>query len=267
MVTSSPIGVFDSGIGGLSVWNELVREIPGVPVIYVADSANAPYGTKSKSFITGRSRAITKFLISQGCNLIVVACNTATGAAISTLRKEFDIPFVGVEPAVKPAAMESRTGHIGILATAQTFKGEHFKRSIKLYGGSVEVHERVGTGLVELVESGKVDSPETRALLASYLLPMVEKGIDQLVLGCTHYPFLIPVIREILPTGINVIDPAPAVARQTRKVAEMNGGVNPVAGAADYSFYTTGDPAQLRVAISALTGRDYPVKVSGELSS
>lgn len=267
MVKSASIGVFDSGIGGLSVWNELVKELEGVSMIYVADSGNAPYGTKSKNFIAGRSRAITRFLISRGCNLIVVACNTATGAAISTLRKEFDIPFIGVEPAVKPAAMDSKTGHIGILATAQTFKGEHFKRSIKLYGGSVEVHERVGTGLVELVESGKVDSPETRALLQSYLLPMVEKGIDQLVLGCTHYPFLIPVIREILPAGINVIDPAPAVARQTRKIAEMNGVLSPSAGPIEYSFYTTGDPVQLAAAVASLTGREYTVQVSEELGS
>jgi glutamate racemase len=259
MITSAPIGVFDSGIGGLSVWNELVREIPGESVIYVADSANAPYGTKSRSFITARSSAISNFLIDHGCKIIVVACNTATGAAITALRKEFDIPFIGVEPAVKPAALASMTGHIGVLATAQTFKGEHFKRSIKLYSHTVEVHERAGTGLVELIESGRMDSAETKELLKQYLIPMVEKGIDQLVLGCTHYPFLIPIIREILPAGINVIDPAPAVARQTKKVLEINGGLNGVSAVSRYQFYTTGSPENLSLILNQLTSSDHSV--------
>lgn len=259
MITSAPIGVFDSGIGGLSVWNELVREIPGESVIYVADSANAPYGTKSRSFITARSSAISNFLIDHGCKIIVVACNTATGAAITALRKEFDIPFIGVEPAVKPAALASMTGHIGVLATAQTFKGEHFKRSIKLYSHTVEVHERAGTGLVELIESGRMDSAETKELLKQYLIPMVEKGIDQLVLGCTHYPFLIPIIREILPAGINVIDPAPAVARQTKKVLEINGGLNGVSAVSQYQFYTTGSPENLSLILNQLTSSDHSV--------
>ena len=206
MDTSAPIGVFDSGIGGLSVWKELVSELPNESMIYVADSAHAPYGTKSRSFIIDRSRVITGFLTGRGCKLIVVACNTATGAAITTLRREFNIPFIGVEPAVKPAAMESRTGHIGVLATAQTFRGEHFKRSIGLWAHSVELHVRAGTGLVELIENGMIDSPETRELLIKYLTPMVEAGIDQLVLGCTHYPFLIPIIQEILPAGIRIIE-------------------------------------------------------------
>ncbi len=257
MTASAPIGVFDSGIGGLSVWNELVREVRGESVIYVADSANAPYGTKSRRFITGRSRAISKFLIDLGCKIIVVACNTATGAAITALRNEFDVPFIGVEPAVKPAALASLTGHIGVLATAQTFKGEHFKRSIKLYSHSVEVHERAGTGLVELIESGKTDCPETRALLIKCLAPMVEQGIDQLVLGCTHYPFLIPIIREILPAGITVIDPAPAVARQTNKVLELNGGLNTGTETHFYKFYSTGDPDSLSRMLKKLTGNDY----------
>ncbi len=259
MMKSASIGVFDSGIGGLSVWNELIREIPGESMIYLADSANAPYGTKSRSFIVNRSRAITKFLIAQGCMLIVVACNTATGAAISTLRKEFDIPFIGVEPAVKPAALASKTGHIGVLATAQTFKGEHFKRSIKLYSHSVELHEKAGTGLVELIEGGMIDSPETRELLNGYLQPMVEKGIDQLVLGCTHYPFLIPIIREILPAGITIIDPAPAVARHTRKVLEENHALDSGSDDSEYRFYTTGDPLNLKHFLFQLTGEVYEV--------
>lgn len=259
MDRSAPIGIFDSGIGGLSVWNELVREMPHEKVIYVADSAHAPYGSKSRSYITGRSRAITGFLKSEGCKLVVVACNTATGASISTLRREFDIPFVGVEPAVKPAAMESRSGHVGVLATARTFKGEHFKRSIKLYARSVEIHERVGAGLVELVENGKANSKETEELLSDYLTPMVAQGIDQLVLGCTHYPFLIPVIRKILPAGIRIIDPAPAVASQAKRVLEGLNLLNSGSTDAGYRFFTTGDPAKFGRVLAELTGVQYTV--------
>lgn len=254
MDTSAPIGVFDSGIGGLSVWKELVKELPLESIVYVADSANAPYGTKSKAFITGRSRKIARFLIEQHCKLIVVACNTATGAAISALRREFNVPFVGVEPAVKPAAMASKTGHVGILATARTFRGEHFQRSIGLYGSSVELHVQIGTGLVERVEQGLIQTHETRKLLEDYLLPMVEDGIDQLVLGCTHYPFLISVIQEILPAGITIIDPSPAVARQTRKVLEQNSGLCGSSNVPRYQFCTTGDPAGLLAVSGSLTG-------------
>lgn len=259
MNAAAPIGVYDSGIGGISVWNELIKVVPAESMIYVADSANAPYGTKSASFITDRSRAITRFLIDQECKLIVVACNTATGAAISTLRREFGVPFVGVEPAIKPAALESRTGHIGVLATAQTFKGEHFRRSINQFGQTVEVYGRAGTGLVELIEQGELDSPEIRELLKTYLLPMVDRGIDQLVLGCTHYPFLIPLIRDILPAGIRIIDPAPAVARQTRKVLEMNDGLNMGSDAPVYQFYNTGDPLNLSKILAKLTGSQFNV--------
>jgi glutamate racemase len=265
MDAPEPIGVFDSGIGGLSVWNQLVKEIPDEQIIYVADSANTPYGTKSRAFITRRSREISRFLIGQGCKLIVVACNTATGAAITVLRREFDVPFIGVEPAVKPAARESKTGHIGVLATAQTFKGEHFKRSIGLFSQSVEVHERAGSGLVDLIEKGMLDTPETRELLKRYLSPMIDQGIDQLVLGCTHYPFLIPAIRDILPPGIRIIDPAPAVARQTRRVLEEQNGLNTVLPVIGNRFYTTGDPGILSKMIALLTGEMYPVtRLTGE---
>lgn len=242
MDTAGPIGIFDSGIGGLSVWTEVAKVLPEESLIYVADSAHAPYGIRSRNYITSRSRAIARYLQGEGCKLIVVACNTATGASISTLRREFSIPFIGVEPAVKPAAKNSKTGHIGVLATAQTFNGEHFKRSIQLFARSVELHERAGTGLVELIEQGQIDTPEIRRLLMDYLNPMVGKGIDQLVLGCTHYPFLIPVIQEILPAGIQIINPAPAVARQTRKVLEEQNGLNTSLNVVSYQFYTTGDP-------------------------
>jgi glutamate racemase len=187
-----------------------------------------------------------------------VACNTATGASISTLRREFSIPFIGVEPAVKPAAIASKTGHVGILATAQTFKGEHFRRSIGLYANSVNLHEAAGTGLVELIENGMIDSPESRRLLSQYLMPMVDQGIDQLVLGCTHYPFLIPVIREILPAGIQIIDPAPAVARQTRKVLEQNNYLNS-SGVKRQQFYTSGSIEKFTKALTKLAGGEWAV--------
>ncbi|MFO7617925.1 MAG: glutamate racemase [Bacteroidales bacterium] len=246
------IGVFDSGVGGLSVWRELVRELPAESFVYLADNAHAPYGSKSREFITGRAMEISRFLIEKGAVLIVVACNTATGAAISRLRQEFPIPFVGVEPAVKPAALESATGQIGVLATAQTFNGEHFQRTFRLYSRSVRVHVRAGDGLVELVESGMAHSDEARALLESYLRPMIEVGIDHLVLGCTHYPFLIPVIREILPPGVRIIDPAPAVARQTRRILEISELTEKGDGEIPNRFYTTGDTAPLARMLESL---------------
>lgn len=254
MDKSKPIGVFDSGIGGLTVWRQLADQLPAETLIYLADSAYAPYGRKPRDYIIERARIITRFLLDQGSKLIVVACNTATGAAISVLRKEFTVSFIGVEPAVKPAALESRTGHIGVLATEQTFRSEHFNRTRGLYARSVEVHVRAGNGLVELIENGKAFSAESRALLEKYLEPMVQKGIDQLVLGCTHYPFLIPLIREILPPGIQIIDPAPAVARQTMKVLEENKILAPGNQKPDYLFYTSGDPQNLATTINHLTG-------------
>lgn len=259
MDRSASIGVFDSGIGGLSVWRELAGLLPGESMIYVADSANAPYGTKSRNFIAGRSMEITRFLAGQGCKLIVVACNTATGAAITTLRQEFDLPFIGVEPAIKPAAMDSKTGHIGVLATEQTFNGEHFKRTLGLFASSVEVHEKAGNGLVELIENGLADSQETIDLLIKYLMPMVEQGIDQLVLGCTHYPFVIPIIEKILPPGIRIINPAPAVARQTGKVLKELDGLNPGLEKGHYRFFTTGNPRQFKMVLEQLTGSEFPV--------
>jgi glutamate racemase len=258
MQTSASIGVFDSGIGGLSVWKELVDQLPNESTIYVADSAHAPYGTKTKKYIQDRSRAITRFLLDQDCKLIVVACNTATGAAISKLRKEFEVPFIGVEPAIKPAALASRSGHIGVLATVQTFRGEHFKRTSGLYANQVSVHVQAGTGLVELIEAGKIESEETSTLLHSFLDPMIQSGVDQLVLGCTHYPFLIPVIRKIIPTGMVVIDPAPAVARQTKRVLEHTGLLNNSRVQTGHRFLTTGDPDSMR-AFMARMGWEYPV--------
>ncbi len=228
-------------------------------MIYIADSGFAPYGTQTKHYITTRSRLLTRYLLDQGCKLIVVACNTATGASISTLRKEFPVPFIGVEPAIKPAVLASKSGHIGVLATEQTFKGEHFKRTSERFNGSVQVHVQAGNGLVELIESGRGESEEARILLERYLIPMIRAGVDQLVLGCTHYPFLIPLIKKMIPSGVTVIDPAPAVARQTRKVLEISGGINEGKGQPEYTFFSTGDPGQLETMVKKVAG-NYPVK-------
>jgi glutamate racemase len=260
MNNAAPIGIFDSGIGGLTVWREIAAALPQESLIYIADSGYAPYGSRTKKYITDRSRLLTRFFVDHGCKLIVVACNTATGAAISTLRKEFPVPFIGVEPAIKPAILASHSGHVGVLATEQTFKGEHFKRTSERFNGSAQVHVQAGNGLVELIESGRSESEEARILLERYLAPMILAGVDQLVLGCTHYPFLIPLIRKIVPAGVTIIDPAPAVARQTRKVLETNGGINEGKGQPEYTFLTTGDPGQLITMLKLVAGT-FPVKI------
>ncbi len=256
----SVIGVFDSGVGGLTILRELTRLMPTIEYHYLADSGYAPYGDRSKEYILDRTDRISNFLISQGCHLIVVACNTATGAAISTLRESFKIPFVGVEPAVKPAAMESITGHIGVLATRQTFQGDHFQRTTGSFATHVEVHVQPGDGLVELIESGKSDSQEVNELLRQYLGNLVEKDIDQLVLGCTHYPMLIPQIRRFLPDGITLHDPSPAVARQTLKLLEPMVAGSDVKENQAISFYTTGKPDVLNGMIQQMWGREFPVQ-------
>lgn len=241
MDKNSPIGVFDSGVGGLSVVRQLLTELPQESLIYYADSERAPYGNKKKEEVIRFSQNISEFLQANRAKLIVVACNTATGIAISHLRNTFSIPFVGMEPAIKPAALASKTGKIGVLATANTFEAEHFNRTKVRYANDVEVVMAIGEGLVELIELGQASSGEANNLLRKYLMPMVDEGIDQLVLGCTHYPFLLPLIQEIIPHEIQIHDPAPAVAKQVRRVLEVKGGLNSSAGESHYSYYSSGD--------------------------
>ena len=190
------IEVFDSGVGGLSVWRELYKVMPQEEYLYVSDSGYCPYGPKSREEVIERAVAITGFLISNGAEIIVVACNTATAAAINWLRSHYTIPFVGMEPAVKPAALNTRTGAIGVLATKGTFKGELYLRTLHKFASNAKVLEQVGEGLVELVESGETDTPQARELIGKYIKPMLEQNADHIVLGCTHYPFLENVIRE-----------------------------------------------------------------------
>ncbi|MFA5325112.1 MAG: glutamate racemase [Bacteroidales bacterium] len=231
------IGVFDSGVGGLSVWRELVLLMPKGKYIYVSDGEYCPYGHKSSDFIIERATAITMFLLEKKVDIIVVACNTATAAAISYLREHFSVPFVGMEPAIKPAALHSETGVVGVLATAGTFKGKLYLDTLARFATDVKVIEQVGEGLVELVEEGKLRGLHVEALLHKYIDPMIEQGADHIVLGCTHYPFLYDTIKKIVGERAEIINPAPAVAKQTQKII-------PYISTENYGetlFYSTGD--------------------------
>lgn len=224
MTNNNPIGLFDSGVGGTSIWREIHKMMPLENSIYLSDSKNAPYGEKSKDEILALSIKNTEFLINQGCKIIVVACNTATTNAIKDLRERYQIPFIGIEPAIKPAALHSKTQTIGILATKGTLNSELFHKAVLSYPNT-KIIEQIGTGLVKLIEEGKIDTPEMSMLLKSYLDSMIEEGIDYLVLGCSHYPYLIPKIKTILPSHIKIIDSGEAVARQTKKILEEKVGL------------------------------------------
>lgn len=217
------IGIFDSGAGGLSVFREIAKALPREKCVYYSDSANCPYGEKSQEFIIDRARQITDFLISKGCNIVVVACNTATAAAISTLRKEYSIPFIGMEPAVKPAALSTHSGVVGVLATAGTLKASKYLDTRDKYTGGVKVIEHVGQGFVELVESGDLDSPHAEKVVRASVEPLTSAGADIIVLGCTHYPFLRQTIQKVAGPDVTVIDPAPAAAKHLVNVMRENG--------------------------------------------
>ena len=208
------IGIFDSGAGGMSVFREIVRLLPDESYIYYADNAHCPYGEKSARFIRERAKSITETLLDRGAGIIVVACNTATAAAISFLRDSFpSIRFIGMEPAVKPAALGTRSGVIGVLATAGTLQGSKYLDTKGKYEDDVTIAEQVGHGFVELVERGILDGPEAEETVRNSLQPLLDRGADTIVLGCTHYPFLLPVMRRIAGPTVRIIDPAPSVAR------------------------------------------------------
>lgn len=213
------IGIFDSGSGGLSVYRELAKMLPGERFVYFSDNAHCPYGDKSPEFIRERASAITDILLGMGADIIVVACNTATAAAISFLRESYpDVPFVGMEPAVKPAALGTQSGVIGVLATAGTLRGSKYLDIKGKWGGNVRIVEHVGKGFVELVEEGKLDGEDVEATVRESVEPLLKEGADIIVLGCTHYPFLRPVIQRIAGDDVRIIDPAPAVAKRTADV-------------------------------------------------
>lgn len=217
------IGIFDSGSGGLSVLREVLKLLPGEKFVYYADNANCPYGEKTPEFTQSRCRAITEYLLSRGARIIVVACNTATAAAITTLRNEYPVKFIGMEPAVKPAALSSKTGVIGVLATAGTLKGSKYLTTKGIYEDDVEIVEHVGQGFVELVENGILDGPQAEETVRKSLQPLLDAGADRIVLGCTHYPFLRNVIQRIAGPDVQIIDPAPAVAKHLIEVMKEEG--------------------------------------------
>lgn len=217
------IGIFDSGVGGLSVFREIHRLLPEERYIYYSDNANCPYGEKTREYIIDRARAITSFLIGQGADIIVVACNTATAAAISTLRDEFPVCFIGMEPAVKPAAQTTVTGVVGVLATAGTLKAAKYIDTREKWAHDVKIVEHIGQGFVELVENGTVTGEEAEAVVEKSVRPLIDAGADTIVLGCTHYPFLSDTIRKVAGKPINLIDPAPAVAKHLLEVMKGKG--------------------------------------------
>lgn len=256
MASSPLIGVFDSGLGGLTVWREIVRELPSWDTLYVADQAHIPYGPRPLEEVRRFAEGITRFLLEQGVTVVVLACNTASAAALHALRATFpQIPFVGMEPAVKPAVQKTRNGRVGVIATPATFQGELFASLLTRHARDVRVIPQVCPGLVEAVENGALDTPETEALLRSCLKPLLEAGVDQLVLGCTHYPFLRGLMERIVGPGVEIIDPAPAVARQVRRVLEERGYTLQGERTPHHVFYTTGNPEQFANMLEHLIGR------------
>jgi glutamate racemase len=251
MNSTYPIGLFDSGIGGTSIWKEVRALLPNENTIYLADSKNAPYGLKSKEEIIFLSEKNTEILLEQNCKLIVVACNTATTNAIKELRAKYKVPFIGIEPAIKPAALQSKTQTIGILATKGTLNSALFHENVAKHP-EVKIVEQIGHGLVQLIENDAIASEEMTELLKSYLLPMVEKNIDYLVLGCSHYPYLIPQIKKIIPAKIKIIDSGEAVAKQTKKILEECDLLNVSNSTPTSLFYTNSSKDVLQKILSPI---------------
>ena len=257
----APIGIFDSGVGGLSVLKEIRIQIPSESVLYYADQGHVPYGARSLEEVRAFSEEITRFLLQHGAKLIVVACNAASAAALHYLRQNFPgIYFVGMEPAIKPAAESTSTGVVGVLATPATFQGALYASVVERFGSGVTILQDTCPGLVGQIEKGELDSPSTRNILEKALCPMLDQGIDTVVMGCTHYPFVIPLIRAIAGPNVRVIDPAPAVARQTVRLLDMAElrSTNPTAGV--LHFFTSGNKAQLVTQLPTLLGESGKVE-------
>lgn len=231
------IGIFDSGVGGTSIWKEINALLPNEDTIYLSDSKNAPYGQKTKDEIISLSVKNTEFLLQQNAKIIVVACNTATTNAIHYLRKNYSIPFIGIEPAIKPASLKTKTNTIGILATKGTLNSELFEKTASLIDNHITIVEQVGEGLVELIEEGKINTKQMDVLLEKYLTPMLAKNIDCLVLGCTHYPYLIPKIKKIIGNSIQIIDSGEAVAKQTKNILKANNLITTSKKVSENLFY------------------------------
>lgn len=250
-----PVGVFDSGIGGLTVANAILRLLPAESLVYFGDTARAPYGPKSPETIIRYSLEISTFLMRQGAKIIVVACNTASAAALAHLRAAWpDFTFVGMEPAVKPAAKSTRSGVIGVLATQGTFKSQRYTSLTERFAAGIQVYEDPCSGLVPLIESGHWDGPETESLVGNIIRPMLEKGADTLVLGCTHYPLILPLIRRIAGPEVLIIDPAPAVARQVARVLSERQLAASTDNRPFQKYFVSGDDRTLKLALAYLLG-------------
>ena len=249
---TSAIGVFDSGVGGLSVLRHIRQTLPDENLIYIADSAHVPYGDKSPQFIEQRALKLTRFLISQGADAIVIACNTATSAAAASLRSQFGIPIIGMEPAVKPAVAATRSGVVGVLATTGTLESARFAALLDRYAGAVKIVTQGCPGLVEQVEQGDLHGTHTRELIARYTVPLLDQGADTLILGCTHYPFLAPLIHEITGAGITLVDTGEAVARHLRR--RLLDELPARSGNGSASFFTSGDEERSGHIMSMLWG-------------
>ncbi len=256
-----PIGIFDSGVGGLSVLRSIREQIPNEDVIYFGDQGHVPYGPRSMEQIQNFSEGITRFLLKHNSKIIVVACNTASAAALKYLRETFpDVQFVGMEPAVKPAAEKTQTGNVGVLATPATFQGALYASVVERFGVGVELFQHTCPGLVNQIEAGELDTPKTRAILEDALLPMLKKNIDTVVIGCTHYPFVIPLIKQVVGENVRVIDPAPSVAKQAKRLLEAGGSLNSSGVKGRIQIFTSGDVKAVESVLPKLLNEAVPVK-------
>ncbi len=248
-----PIGIFDSGVGGLSVLRAIQQQLPNENILYLADQAHVPYGRRPIQQVRVFSEGISRYLLARGAKIIIVACNTASAAALYHLRATFPkIPFVGMEPAIKPAAESTKSGVVGVLATPATFQGELYTSVVSRFANGIDVLQDTCPGLVSQIEKGELVSPKTRHILHKALTPMLEQGVDRVVIGCTHYPFVIPLIEEIVGPQVEVIDPAPAVARQARRVLAARKLLNQKKLYGQLKFMTTGNPEKLKLSLFKL---------------
>ncbi|MFH1446560.1 MAG: glutamate racemase [Chloroflexota bacterium] len=258
--SEKPIGVFDSGVGGLSVLRAIRSELPNEDILYFGDQAHVPYGSRTLSEVRQLSEGVVHFLLEEAAKLIVVACNTASAAALHYLREIFpDVPFVGMEPAVKPAAEHTHTGRVGILATPATFQGELYASVVERFAQGVIILQDTCPGLVGQIEAGRLKTKKTRQILEQALKPMLAEGIDTVVLGCTHYPFVIPLIKQIVGPDVQVIDPAPAIARQTIHLLNRDQIAKHGPQLGRLTFFTSADPAALHMLLPKLLEETVPV--------
>lgn len=263
MVDTRPVAMLDSGVGGLSILREVRRQLPEEDVLYFADQGHVPYGPRPLQEIRRFAEGITRFFLDRRAKVIVVACNAASAASLRHLRETFPgVPFVGMEPAVKPAAQNTHSGVIGVITTRATYQGELFASVINRFATEVDVVTQVCPDFVRLVEVGDLDTAEVREAAREYLAPLVEAGIDQLVLGCTHFPFLTPVLQEVVGPDVEIVDPSPAVARQVARVMAEHRNAPDHAG--EVTFFTSGDPAVFLALVPRLLGENVaPAQVRG----